>query len=93
MKLIPLIRGALGMLTIFLNLVLAISAIRADASAVLPAPITLSSGWLMQDVAQVKEPRESISKPGFAPRCTDRCRTFPRPLCNRIRPARIFPPH
>src|SRR5476649_248429 len=33
----------------------------------LPEPITLSSGWLMQDVAQVKETGDAISKVGFAP--------------------------
>jgi Exo-beta-D-glucosaminidase Ig-fold domain/Glycosyl hydrolases family 2/Glycosyl hydrolases family 2, sugar binding domain len=39
----------------------------AGASVNLPEPITLSSGWLMQDVAQVKATGDVISKVGFAP--------------------------
>jgi Exo-beta-D-glucosaminidase Ig-fold domain/Glycosyl hydrolases family 2/Glycosyl hydrolases family 2, sugar binding domain/Glycosyl hydrolases family 2, TIM barrel domain len=37
------------------------------ADSKLPEPITLSSGWLMQDVAQEKETGDVISKVDFAP--------------------------
>jgi Exo-beta-D-glucosaminidase Ig-fold domain/Glycosyl hydrolases family 2/Glycosyl hydrolases family 2, sugar binding domain len=37
------------------------------ADVKLPDPVTLSSGWLMQDVAQVKDTGDVISKVGFAP--------------------------
>jgi hypothetical protein len=37
------------------------------ADVKLPEPVTLSSGWLMQDVAQVKETGDVISKVGFRP--------------------------
>jgi beta-mannosidase len=33
----------------------------------LPAPMTLSSGWLMQDAARVSETGDAISRVGFAP--------------------------
>ncbi len=35
--------------------------------APLPAPVTLTSGWLMQDIVQVKEPGDVISKVGYSP--------------------------
>jgi beta-mannosidase len=39
----------------------------AFAANALAEPVTISSGWLMQDLAQVKETGEVISKVGFAP--------------------------
>jgi hypothetical protein len=59
-------RLALAALAVGLALLLNGSAAFA-ADAKLPEPVTLSSGWLMQDVAQVKETGEVISKVGFAP--------------------------
>jgi beta-galactosidase/beta-glucuronidase len=43
------------------------SAATADADMKSSDQITLSSGWLMQDVTQVKETGDVISKVGFAP--------------------------
>jgi hypothetical protein len=35
------------------------------AEAMLPEPVTLSAGWMMQDIAQVKATGDAISKVGF----------------------------
>jgi hypothetical protein len=56
-----------GALVVGLTLVSASSAIVSAADVTLPDPITLSSGWLMQDVVQVKEAGDVISKGSFAP--------------------------
>ncbi|MEI6862084.1 MAG: sugar-binding domain-containing protein [Verrucomicrobiota bacterium] len=43
------------------------AAFAAGGAAALPAPVTLTSGWLMQDVAQVTAGGAVISRVGFAP--------------------------
>jgi len=40
--------------------------VRAASDSAAAQPLTLSSGWLMQDVAQVKDAGEAISKVGYA---------------------------
>jgi beta-mannosidase len=47
--------------------VLALVSTSAQTRAALPAPVTLSSGWLMQDIAQVHDGGEIVSKAGFSP--------------------------
>ncbi len=43
-----------------------ISALRAADATSLPAPVILSAGWRMQDVAKVSEPGAVVSSPAFA---------------------------
>ena len=55
------------------SLPLALSALAAapaaqPAQAALPAPVTLSSGWQLQDVAKVPAPGEKISSSSFSPK-------------------------
>ena len=38
---------------------------RAQDDAAVASPVTLSTGWLMQDVAQVKDTGDAISKVGY----------------------------